>query len=167
VTLSGDGYLMTREAKALGSVGSCLYRRCHTARLVLARWIRHRVAQQLPQKWSDIYRAGGGYEPGWQRVEAEYERMLTLTRSIDAQLVVIHIPERALFRPGVTYPAERLGRWAATHGAAFIDTLPALQAAAKRGERLYWPVDPHCNAAGYQVIADTVTDALVAKGLVP
>jgi lysophospholipase L1-like esterase len=45
-------------------------------------------------------------------------------------------------------------------GIAYLDLTPPLQAHARQGERLFFEVDGHPNAAGYRVIAQAVLDHL-------
>ncbi len=167
VTPSADGFLMTREARELGGLGQWLFLHSDAARLVLGRWVQHRLRAAHPEPWDDIYRAGGAHEKDWLEVEAEYLRMRDLTRSCGARLVVLHIPERGPWGEGSSYPARRLAAWAAANGVTFVDAEPALERAAEAGEKLYWDVDPHCTAAGYRVIAETLAAGLEEQGLVP
>jgi lysophospholipase L1-like esterase len=163
---SEDGFLMTREASELGSPGRWLFVHSHAARMALAKWIAHRIWMRDPIFWSDVFVANGRHEKSWQRVEEEYRRMADLAGNRGARLVIVQIPERGPWTPEASYPAARLSAWAAAHGAFFIDTMPAL-AATSSSEKLYWDVDPHCNAAGYRVVAEAVSRGLIEHGLVP
>jgi lysophospholipase L1-like esterase len=164
---SDDGFLMTREASELGRLGHWLFLHSHAARMALTKWVAHRIWMKDPIFWSDIFVANGRHEKSWQRVEKEYRRMADLAGNRGARLVIVHIPERGPWKgPNAFYPATRLSAWAAANGALFIDTLPAL-AAASSSEKLYWNIDPHCNAAGYRVVAEAVSRGLTEHGLVP
>lgn len=167
VTRTPDGFLMSREARELGPVGRWLFLHSCAARTVLKGWLEHRLRARHPEPWKDIYRAGGQHEASWRRVEGEYGRMVELASSCGARLVVLHIPERGPWGPEAEYPPSRLAAWAGSHGAAFVDALPALRAAAASGTRLYWDGDPHCNAAGYQVVAQALLAGVTEQGLVP
>lgn len=164
---SGSGFLMSREASELGTAGEWLFVHSHVARIVLGRWVTHRIWMKHPIFWDDVYVANGRHEEAWRKVEEEYRRMVDLAASRGTRLVIVQIPEnRPWDRPEITYPAKRLSAWAAANGAFFIDTMPAL-AAASRSEKLYWDKDQHCNAAGYRVVADAVDRGLAEHGLVP
>jgi hypothetical protein len=39
-------------------------------------------------------------------------------------------------------------------GIPFLDTTEEFIEGERRGQRLYWPIDGHCNAAGYRLVAD-------------
>lgn len=164
---SDDGFLMTREALELGRLGHWLFLHSHAARMVLAKWVAHRISAKNPVSTNEVFVANGRYEKAWQRVEEEYRRMVDLAGSRGARLVIVQIPDHGPWdMPGASYPAKRLSAWAAANGAFFIDTMPAL-AAASSSEKLYWDVDPHCNAAGYRVVAEAVNRGLTEHGLVP
>jgi lysophospholipase L1-like esterase len=164
---SDDGFLMTREASELGGVGHWLFVHSHAARMALAKWVAHRIWMKDPIFWNDVFVANGRHEKAWRKVEQEYRRMADVARSRGARLVIVHIPERGPWKgPEASYPATRLSAWAAANGALFIDTMPAL-AAASSSEKLYWDIDPHCNAAGYRVVAEAVSRGLIEHGLVP
>ncbi len=164
---SADGFLMSREASELGRLGHWLFLHSHAARTVLVKWVAHRIATKYPVFWDDLYVANGRHEKAWQKVEEEYRRMADLAGSRGARLVIVQIPENSPWdKPGIKYPATRLSAWAAANGAFFIDTMPVL-AAASTSEKLYWDRDPHCNAAGYRVVADAVNRGLTEHGLIP
>ncbi|HEV2852143.1 MAG TPA: SGNH/GDSL hydrolase family protein [Thermoanaerobaculia bacterium] len=162
-----DGFLMTREASELGGLGHWFFLHSHAARMVLTRWVAHRIWAKSPIFGDDVFVANGRHEKAWRRVEEEYRRMADLAGHRGARLVIVHIPDHGSWdRPGASYPATRLSAWAAANGAFFIDTMPAL-AAASSSEKLYWDIDPHCNAAGYRVVAEAVSRGLAEHGLVP
>jgi len=164
---SEDGFLMTREASELGGLGHWLFVHSHAARMALAKWVAHRIWTRDPIFWNDVYVANGHHEKSWEKVEEEYRRMADLAGSRGARLVIVQIPEHGPWdKPEFSYPAARLSAWAAANDAFFIDTLPAL-AAASSSEKLYWDTDPHCNAAGYRVVAEAVNQGLSEHGLVP
>jgi len=51
-------------------------------------------------------------------------------------------------------------------GAPMLDLLPALQAEATGGARLYFPYDKHWTAAGHAIAAREIASFLVDRGLV-
>jgi hypothetical protein len=167
VTRDDSGFLKTREAKALGDVGTWLFLHSHAARIVLHAVVRSRIAHRYPTRPGEIYQDDGFHEPQWRQIEAEYSRMVELVGDDDARLVVVYIPDRGFRAARADYPAERLGRWAARHqDAAFIDGRAAMLVAGD-GEPLHWARDPHCTPLGQAVLARAVFDGLVDRGLVP
>jgi hypothetical protein len=65
-------------------------------------------------------------------------------------------------------PQRLLGECARRHGAPVIDVLPALRAAAARGgERMYFPGDPHWTPAAHAVAAHEVLARLRVQGRLP
>ncbi len=64
-------------------------------------------------------------------------------------------------------PQRELSRLGEQAGIRVIDLLPAFRARDARGERLYWKIDAHFNAAGHEETARVVAEALrprVASG---
>ena len=57
-------------------------------------------------------------------------------------------------------PQRELSRLGAQAGIPVIDLLPAFRARDARGERLYWKIDAHFNAAGHDEAARVVAEAL-------
>jgi len=165
LTFTKTGDLTTREAARLGDSAAWLYVHSHLLRILLQAHVSRRVARHTA--WiGTVYAPGEAFEDQWRKVEPEYLRMRELARSVGASLVIVHISDNL---PGLRHrgdPAARLAAWCAEHGIPFIDTLPAMQRA-EVAERLYWPRDAHCNAAGYRVIADVLYDELTRRALVP
>jgi hypothetical protein len=163
--LTSGGYLRSREAAVFGEAGTFLYLHSHLGRLLLGRYVAWRRVRDY--RWPEVYREGGFHEQDWREVERQYEAMLTLVRGTGARMVLVHIPQQNLSAPDASYPSERLGRWSAAHGVAFVDTLPALRQAARRKKSLYWPKDGHCTAEGYRVIANVIFREMELRHLVP
>jgi hypothetical protein len=159
------GWLISRRAERLGRWAPGLYLRSHLARMVLGA-----IAERLPDdrrpRPDEIYRAGGFHEPDWLKVEAELDRMRQLALERGARFALVTIPQRRHSASHHTYPDRRLGRWAESHGAIFVATLPAMLAAAGDAP-LYYERDGHCTSAGHAVIAHTVFTALTEAAAVP
>jgi hypothetical protein len=166
IAVAADGSLMTSPASELGPAGAALYEHSHAARIVLRAWVSRNFLRRCPYG-PGVYRDGGPLEPAWRAVETELGRMAAIAKGAGARLVVVNIPDAPPWSALHRYPGARLGAWAARSGAGFVDALPAMEAAAARGERLYYPKDPHCTPQGYAVLADTVAAYLVGEGLVP
>jgi hypothetical protein len=162
VTPDASGSLLTREAKALGSFGTFLYRYSCLGRLILRVYI-NRHGQP---NYGDMFKDGGFHEKDWQKMETEFARMKVLTDSIGAKLVLMHIPERGPWSEQERYLPRRFSAWAAQHGVYFLDVLPAMEHN-PAPESLFYPKDGHCTPAGYAVIADTLFAYLTDQGLVP
>jgi len=82
------------------------------------------------------------------RTQVEDERWASVEAAFGADRVRRDQPQREL---------ERLG---AQVGVPVIDLLPAFRARDARGERLYWRIDAHFNAAGHDEAARVVAEAL-------
>ena len=160
------GYLTTRQAAEVGETGAWLYVHSHAARMVLRKVIAWRARQGRRDRWPEVFKPDGFHENDWREVEAQYDGMIRIARRHGAAIVFVHIPQKGPWDESASYPGSRLSRWCADRGVAFVDTLPALEAAAA-DLTLYWPKDGHCNAAGYRVIAQTVLADLIERGLVP
>jgi len=166
-----DGYLVSRDAYDLGHTGVWLYVHSGAARLLLRAWLDRRsqmggrgtVATMRP---TGVYRADGPHEPDWQQVEREFEAMLRIVGSIDARLVLLHIPGPDFRTDDTDYAGRRLAAWGRGHDVEVIDTMPAIRAAAEH-EQVYWQKDIHCTSAGYRVIAETLYAELTRRHLVP
>jgi lysophospholipase L1-like esterase len=167
-----DGYLVTREAYELGSVGLRLYLHSHLARLALRPWVASRLdvgtrGTERTMRFRQVFQPDGYHEPEWLAVESELARMIAIARSNGAAIVLVHIPTEVFQWPTAPYAGKRLAAFGARHGVPVVDTLPALRAAAATGEAMYWKRDIHCTPAGYRVIAETIHAALLKQGLVP
>lgn len=165
-----DGYLLTREAHELGPAGLWLYLHSHASRLALGPWVRRRLrtgtrGSEGTMRFAEVFRPNGYHEPDWLAVEAELLGMIGIARSIDAAIVLVHIPTEAFQWRAAPYAGERLAAFGERHGVPVVDTLPALRAGAAE-EPMYWQRDIHCTPAGYRVIAETIHTALLARRLV-
>jgi lysophospholipase L1-like esterase len=113
----------------------------------------------------DVDQDGAARDAAWVRIEQEYTRMAALASARAARMALVFLPQKGPWKPDSGDDSERrLARWAAAHGALFIDTKPALRAAWESAP-LYYPIDGHCTPAGYAVIARTIAAALLASPL--
>jgi hypothetical protein len=108
--------------------------------------------------------------------EAYLRRMKSYCDQNNARLVVVYIPYHITVNPEYAAAQNRLGgfQYSAAESFAdpmyrrdqrylaevtraleilFIDTTPEFATAERGGRRMFWPVDGHCNAAGYQLVA--------------
>jgi lysophospholipase L1-like esterase len=161
-----SGYLMTREARELGRMGTLLYRYSHVGRLLVKGYVDWWASRQHRPRGDEVFRDGGFHEPDWRKVEVEFDRMASIVDSVGAKLVVLHIPQKGPWTDESRYPAVRFSAWAARQGVSFVDILPAMVRASDR-ERLYYQNDGHCTAAGHAVIARELYAKLLDQGLVP
>lgn len=169
IAVDPSGYLKTREARALPSWITWVFRFSHAGRLAVRTALNLRHRGDPGPQWNEVYRAGGLYESAWLDVERELARIAGLVRDAGAKLVVLHIPQQGPWDRARAYPAQRLAAWAEAQGdVGFVDALPALQAAAANSAApLYFPLDGHCTPAGYRVIGETLAAALASRGEVP
>lgn len=108
ITTDASGYLRTREAAELGPWAIWSYQWCHLCRTALGGYVTWRTEHHNRPPDQDTYRADGGHEKDWRRVEEEYARMAALSRSAGARLVILNIPQRGPWPEFRRYPAVRL-----------------------------------------------------------
>jgi lysophospholipase L1-like esterase len=150
-----SGFLISRRAKELGPLAIWLYRHSHVMRILL----RYGTQIDPSVRAEDIWKENGIYEDAWQAMELDLQGIGKMAQEHGARFAVVNIAQSSLWGPTSTYTDERLARWARQQDVTFISTLAALRAASEHA-RLYWEVDGHCRAAGYEVIATTLFDAL-------
>jgi len=168
ITIHEPGNPKSREAGEIGNFGMLMYKHSHLARILLARYMKHKVAR--PADWDEIYRPNGLYEEQWQEIEAEFLKIAEIAQTIGARLVILYIPDFTLFSRGVErhYPPQRLRSWAERNSVSFADATQALIAANETTTApLYYARDRHPTPAGYKIIADTLYKTLTENGLVP
>ena len=173
IAVDESGYLRSHAMSGLGRAGPLLYENSHAARLLLTRVARARERATQPEDPAAFWRDDGPYEAVWGAVEDELGRLVELARERGAEVVIAHVPHsrhysRKLSPDEVEYPARRLARFTAEHGAHFVDLRPALWGEGPEGDLAnYWPADGHCTPAGYDVIARELERVCVERGLVP
>ena len=167
VVVDKSGYLKSREAEKSGEIGTFFFIHSHLFRLMLSKYVDYRISRGGKPKpgFGDLYKPGF-HEEEWRNIFSEYEGMVRVADSIGAEIVFIHIPQMGLWHTRHFYPPSRLFQWSAKRGVQFIDLLPAMNKASQ-DEKLYYEKDIHCNAAGYNVIAETIFKDMVEKKLVP
>jgi lysophospholipase L1-like esterase len=158
VTVDPAGFLVTRQGAKLGAAGRILYRNSALARVALPR-----LVMLTRQKPPSPYAEDGSNEREWRTVEREYARIVAIADSIQAKVVIVHIPQRGPWSSAKFVPAQRLRAWAAAHGAGFVDVLPAMLAASRTRGALYYERDGHPTERGHEVIARAVHDWLTAR----
>lgn len=155
VIVDPSGFLISRRAQRLGRVGVRLYRHSHIARILLF----HGMQADPTFRTEDIWRDNGVYEKAWQAMESDLQQLAEMTKRSGARFAVLNIPQSKLWSEASTYTDKRLARWTHQQGITFIPTVAALRAASGQ-TKLFWEVDGHCRAAGYEIIARALFDAL-------
>ena len=162
-----SGNVKSKEFDEISPIGMFFFKHSHVARVFLNEYVKAKSPQPI---WDEIYKPNGIYEEQWQEVEREFNKMAEISRSIEATLVIIYIPDFTVFTRGEEqlYPPERLQSWANRNDVIFVDVTPAMLAAGETSNGLlFFARDRHPTPAGYKVIADTVYEVLTSKGLVP
>jgi len=171
IRVDETGYLKVREARAIGPVGTFLYIHSDLARIVLSRYLKRRIAEKDRVIRDEVYKPNGLYEDEWRQIEKELTTMAEVTRSIGSRLVLLYIAEHdvaALDAAERDYPPQRLSQWAERNSVTFVNTVPAiLAAAASSPTPLYYARDTRCTPAGYAIVADELYKALTDNRLVP
>jgi len=137
-----------------------------------------------PLFFVDLYRRERGHYESFRRNLAEdptYERTLLAIRALfpaadfcllvfpsKYQIVDAYLPHLRRFGYRMTEPVdgglqEDLNAWARSEDVCALDLLPTFRARERGGERLYYLVDDHLNAAGNGVVAREIY-ALVTGG---
>jgi lysophospholipase L1-like esterase len=98
------------------------------------------------------------------------ERTRALAEQNGSGFLVLLIPTKEeVYLPLVDEPSppatEPFVTQFATDGVPHVDLTPYFQARARAGERLFFEVDGHPNAAGYRLIAEAVLDRLADRPL--
>lgn len=158
ITVDESGFLMSREARQLGTVGLQLYLHSAFARLLLSKLVVSGSTRAClaPADASD---GDYGRRSEWEQVEAEYGRMSRLAGVAGARFAIVYIPERGPWGEEQDYQVKRLREWSAAHGAQFIDALPAFRAHPDPVS-LHYPKDGHCTVSGYALVAEVVAGAI-------
>jgi lysophospholipase L1-like esterase len=119
-------------------------------------------------------------ERGWRLTQALLRQLASEVRDAGADLIVVNIPDRVqvheeyqrqLLQTGAgsdgistwdfDLPRRRLGSLCADLGLPFVDLTDTFRISAQAGRRLYLPRDPHWNAAGHRLAAETLTPVIL------
>jgi lysophospholipase L1-like esterase len=168
VGVDPSGFLTSREAASLGSIGVFLYSNSFLCRYILKKYMSYREMKHNRSlgDWKEIYKPNGFYEKDWQTVELEFQKMVTIAAELKARIVFIHIPQKGPWDETHFYPAQRLSAFAMKHEAGFVDILPGMMEASAN-KALYYEKDGHCTPAGYRVIAQQLYRYLVTNKFIP
>lgn len=167
VVVSKQGWLTSRDAAEMGSLGTWLYVNLHVARIPLHALVRGKRAAFSASDWATtMYWPDEASEQAWRDLLGEYDRMDRAIRREGGRLVLFYIPADPPLAAMHEYPEQRLGEWAARRDVAFISALPEMRAA-MGDEPLYWKKDGHCTPAGYRVLSEVLVRELEVRGLVP
>ncbi|MEL7058611.1 MAG: SGNH/GDSL hydrolase family protein [Acidobacteriota bacterium] len=104
-------------------------------------------------------------EDGWRLMDAWLARFKERAASARFEPILIAVPELPDLLRSERAPIDRLAKLAARHRLPFVDGFAALGLADGGPSALYYPLDGHLNANGYDRLALATTDA-VAKALV-
>jgi len=166
VTVDRSGFLKTREADELGTLGTRLCSNSHVFRVILQRYVDFRLSRKFRLEFDEIFKDDGYHEKDWRAVEGEYLQIATIAREIDARVLLLNIPQKGPWSEMHRYPAKRLGSWAEKNGVGLVDVLPEM-AEASGGKPLYDELDGHCTPEGYEVVAQAIFHHLTQHRLVP
>ena len=169
---SDDGFLLTYEARQLGSVGKWLYLHSYFCRTFLARYVGYKIHQKLNITWDEIWGPSEKRDKAWKMIESEYSKMSAIARKMNSEIAFIFIPQEPDPVNGYggkgyrAFPSNELEAWCRRNSRPFIDVMPAMRVALATGP-LFYKKDGHCNAAGYRVIAESLYSELTKDHLVP
>ncbi|MCH8902452.1 MAG: hypothetical protein IIA45_00835 [Bacteroidetes bacterium] len=163
VTLSNEGYLLTREGAALGDLGTWLFFNSHFGRIVLSKYVALRIRMKYTVRDKDLFIKDGYHEKDWKKIEEEYSKMRKLTKTIGAKMAVIYIPGKGPYRDHHNYAVKRISDWCEANDALFINTLPAMKQY-DGAEKLYFEKDVHYTEVGYELVAETIYNTLIING---
>ena len=139
--------------------------------------------QVLPLEWSDgvTLQLRTDYlsdrDQHLTEADAVFQIVLDSIRAINDQataagtktLIVFQPSKEEIYLPFVGEesidPAAPLRKALSGLGIDYLDLRPAFEQSAKRGERLFFPIDGHPNAAGYRLIAEELSTYLEAEAL--
>lgn len=161
-----SGFLSTCEAAKIGGLGTFLYLHSHISRILLQRYINFQLHRNYPTQMENIYHVNGMYEAAWQQLEKEYEAIHSIVLSLDATMLIVHIPQKGPWHSHHDYPSQRIGSWSEQRRVEFVDILPEMKHAANH-EDLYYRKDGHCRPAGYAMIAKRLYEYLIRNHLIP
>lgn len=165
ITLDESGFLKTQEASEIGRMGTYLYLHSHFFRLLLRKYLDYKLNQTEPICEKELYKDNGCHEDDWQKVEAEFSKMISIAREWNAEIIFVYIPQQGPWDEQDFYPPKRLEKWCAEQGAGFINVLPAMMDAGTATDNLYYEKDGHCRPVGYAIIAKVIYEYLVKNSV--
>jgi len=112
-------------------------------------------------------------EREWRVATSTLQKAQEETREAGADFLLVFIPRKfTVYRGLLVDPGADVARWkdvklgpalgsfARQAGIPFLDTTPALRAALRRGEEVYFPDDVHWTAAGHRIAAEQIAARL-------
>lgn len=151
-----DGFLKTATARRWGRIGTLLYLYSHAGRALLDLGMK-------VQRRRDMRAFEAERNLVWDKIEAEYDRMLALLPP-GVPLVIVFIPFGHLPPPD---DVARLRAYGDARRISVVDASPALCGPSQPGVSHFWPRDGHCTPQGYAVLAEVVLEALTRADLIP
>jgi hypothetical protein len=126
---------------------------------------------------AEAFQPGGSYYIYLQSYFESLERLKHAIAAEGAAMTLVWIPSKervylpllppTRLKAHVTNASQQvdglervMAQYARQSGLAYLDTTPALEAAARNGERLYFSVDGHLNNAGNVLVGRTVSEFL-------
>ncbi|MCP3958352.1 MAG: hypothetical protein GY719_10915 [bacterium] len=91
---------------------------------------------------------------------ARVESMADDCRSRGCRFIFVALPTKDETNGEGSWAAGEILDELSSRGVETVSLLPPFRERAKRGEQLYWRLDAHCNAAGYEVIATELASYL-------
>jgi len=117
-------------------------------------------------------------QAGLAATESSIRTARNIAAENGSELLLAYVPAKLrVYRDFCAFPADGyaqswpldnlsavLGTWAAENRIAYLDLTDALKAEASRGELVYFPDDTHWNAAGNEVAATVIANAIAEAG---
>ncbi len=143
----------------------------------------HSLNQMIPLEWSDGVTLQLRTEYLSERdqhlteTDTVFQIVLGSIRAIDDEataagtktLIVFQPSKEEIYLPFVGEeaidPAAPLRKALTELGIDYLDLRPAFEQSANRGDRLFFPIDGHPNAAGYRLIAEELSAYIEAEAL--
>ncbi|MBF0587942.1 MAG: SGNH/GDSL hydrolase family protein [Magnetococcales bacterium] len=161
-----DSHLITERPSFGSRIRMFFNEHAHLMRMAenaiprLKAWIRNRpVVKRVPPVWAQIYQDGGRFERYWQKVENDYREMIRICRTIEAEFVILNIPQNPRWGSDQipfqhAYAGDRMAALARREGVHFLDLLPKVRAEQAAGATLYHVLDGHFNSRGYHLAGE-------------
>ncbi|HUT54453.1 MAG TPA: GDSL-type esterase/lipase family protein [bacterium] len=170
LTIGSDGFLLWNEVPTIGRIGNWLHARSRFLQVVLEKPLKRRRKKIFrkvhPHKREDLFEGNGSYEAGWRALEDQVRLMKQTAQDNGAAFALLYVPEIDFDKPDRDYPQRRLSSFCRNESVVFISAQEAVRQEAPT-RTLYHARDGHLNAAGYDLVAQVVSDHLSAHDLVP